>query len=104
MKDLKPWSSWDRNITQEKEKVSKRLHTLEEDIRKLLQARGSIENLQSLLQEKGVVIGDKTLKTITASRKVQQVMLQSKKKTSPRRENLQYEVQRGRVPALESQV
>lgn len=65
---------------EEKEKVTKRLHILEQDIRKLLQARGSVEQLQSLLKEKGVFLEEKALQSITTSRKI---MLKAKKAVSP---------------------
>lgn len=65
---------------EEKEKATKRLHVLEQDIRKLLQARGSVEQLQSLLKEKGVFLEDKALQSITTSRKI---MLKAKKTVSP---------------------
>lgn len=65
---------------EEKEKATKRLHVLEQDIRKLLQARGSVEQLQSLLKEKGVFLEDKALQSITTSRKM---MLKAKKTVSP---------------------
>jgi hypothetical protein len=65
---------------EEKEKATKRLHVLEQDIRKLLQARGSVEQLQSLLKEKGVFLEEKALQSITTSRKI---MLKAKKTVSP---------------------
>lgn len=65
---------------EEKEKATGRLHVLEQDIRKLLQARGSVEQLQSLLKEKGVFLEEKALQSITTSRKI---MLKAKKTVSP---------------------
>jgi hypothetical protein len=58
------------------------LQALQLDIRKLLQARGSIENLQKLLKEKGIVIADSAIKTMTASRKMPHVNVQQRKPTS----------------------
>lgn len=69
-----------RCVMEEKEKATKRLHVLEQDIRKLLQARGSVEQLQSLLKEKGVFLEEKALQSITTSRKI---MLKAKKTVSP---------------------
>jgi hypothetical protein len=65
---------------EEKEKATKRLHVLEQDIRKLLQARGSVEQLHCLLKEKGVFLEEKALQSITTSRKI---MLKAKKTVSP---------------------
>lgn len=69
-----------RCVMEEKEKATGRLHVLEQDIRKLLQARGSVEQLQSLLKEKGVFLEEKALQSITTSRKI---MLKAKKTVSP---------------------
>ncbi|CAK9268881.1 unnamed protein product [Sphagnum jensenii] len=71
-----------RRNEEEKRKVSCRLQALQLDIRKLLQARGSIENLQKLLKEKGIVIDDSAIKTMTASRKMPHVNVQQRKPTS----------------------
>lgn len=73
---------WCRRNEEEKRKVSCRLQTLQLDIRKLLQARGSIENLQKLLKEKGIVIDDSAIKTMTASKKMHHVIVQQRKPTS----------------------
>ena len=80
-----------RSVTEEKDRVSFRLQSVQEDIRKLLRARGSVEQLQSLLKEKGVSIGTGSrLKSITTSTKS---ILKVKKgsaspKISPRISNL----------------
>lgn len=59
-----------RSVTEEKDRVSTRLQSVQEDIRKLLRARGSVEQLQSLLKEKGVSIGGGSrLKSITTPTK-----------------------------------
>ncbi|KAH8971106.1 hypothetical protein BDL97_02G125000 [Sphagnum fallax] len=71
-----------RRNEEEKRKLSCRLQALQLDIRKLLQARGSIENLQKLLKEKGIVIDDSAIKTMTASKKIPHVIVQQRKPTS----------------------
>ena len=59
-----------RCVNEEKDRVSFRLQSVQEDIKKLLRARGSVEQLQNLLKEKGVTVGGGSrLKCISTSTK-----------------------------------
>lgn len=70
-----------RAVTEEKNRVTNRLQSVQDDIRKLLRARGSVEQLQSMLKEKGVFTGaGYQWKTITSS----ESSLKAVKKASPK--------------------
>jgi hypothetical protein len=63
--DVHVYYHWCRIAKKDDEHICNRLENLQRDLKRILQARGTMENFQNLLREKGINISNDVIKKIT---------------------------------------